>query len=275
VTLALNRECVLLKSGRGLERLPLHLQKALSSSATTAYCKLTVTRCHTLGVTVTYPSAAYTVFRTPSGCDRDGWTVARAQAALSEQLAGVRAGTWKAAEPVAAGETDDPTFRVFASSWLEDNMLEWRTSTISDIKWRLRSHLLPHVGDRRLSTFDIPTITAVKTALLRESRRIADQLERDVVERDDRNMPLRPLSHESINKCLALLARILDDAVERGYMSDNPARRVRRLRHHRPRRPVLEPHQVNAMLEAADRLDRKEAGITAPVLAVVSCVHAV
>jgi integrase len=32
---------------------------------------------------------------------------------------------------------------------------------------------------------------------------------------------------------------------------------------------VLEPHQVNAMLEAADRLDRKEAGITAPVLAVV------
>ena len=33
------------------------------------------------------------------GCDRDGWTVARAQAALNEQLAGVRAGTWKAAEP--------------------------------------------------------------------------------------------------------------------------------------------------------------------------------
>jgi hypothetical protein len=33
-------------------------------------------------------------------------------------------------------------------------------------------------------------------------------------------MPLRPLSNESINKILALLSRILDDAVERGYLRD-------------------------------------------------------
>jgi len=81
-------------------------------------------------------------------------------------------------------------------------------------------------------------------------------------------MPLRPLSNESINKCLALLSRILDDAVERGYLRDNPARRVRRLRHHRPRRPVLEPHEVRAMFEAADRLDRRATGLTDKVLQV-------
>lgn len=34
-----------------------------------------------------------------------------------------------------------------------------------------------------------------------------------------------------VNKILALLGRILDDAVERGYLRDNPGRRVRRLCH--------------------------------------------
>lgn len=64
------------------------------------------------------------------------------------------------------------------------------------------------------------------------------------------------------NKCLALLSRILDDAVERGYLRDNPARRVRRLRHRAPRCPILEPHEVRAMFEAADRLDRRATGVT-------------
>ena len=147
-------------------------------------------------------------------------------------------------------------------------MLEWRTSTTKDVKWRLSSHLLPHIGEDRLSTIDIPRVTAVKTALLRESRRIANNIDDGIVERDAHNMPLRPLSNESINKCLALLSRILDDAVERGYLRDNPARRVRRLRHRAPRRPILEPHEVRAMFEAADRLDRRATGVTDKVLEV-------
>jgi len=202
------------------------------------------------------------------GTDRDGWTPARAQVELEEQIKAVQAGTWAAPARPAVGEESDPTFRAYASSWLEDNALEWRPSTIADVKWRLSSHLLPHLGDERLSTFDIPRVTAVKTALLKESRRIAELLDAGVVERDAHNMPLRPLSNESINKCLALLSRILDDAVERGYLRDNPARRVRRLRHHRPRRPILEPHEVRAMFEAADRLDRRSTGLTDKVLQV-------
>ena len=192
-------------------------------------------------------------------------TRGRAMVALEEQLAEIRAGTWQRAELAAgpgAGEQSDLTFRAYASSWLEDNMLEWRPSTIRDVKWRLESHLLPHVGEVRLSMFDITRVTAVKTTLLKESRRIAECLEAGVVERDGHNMPLRPLSNESINKILALLSRILDDAVERGYLRDNPARRVRRLRHRAPRRPILEPHEVRAMLEAADRLDRRRSGVT-------------
>lgn len=66
--------------------------------------------------------------------------------------------------------------------------------------------------------FDIPRVTEVKTTLLKESRRIAERRDAGVIDRDARNIPLRPLSNESINKCLALLSRILDDAVERGYL---------------------------------------------------------
>jgi integrase len=202
------------------------------------------------------------------GTDREGWTPARAQVELETHSAAVQAGSWTKPDLPAAGHEDDPTFRVYASSWLEDNMLEWRTSTSQDVKWRLSSHLLPQIGEDRLSTIDIPRVTAVKTALLRESRRIANNIEDGIVERDAHNMPLRPLSNESINKCLALLSRILDDAVERGYLRDNPARRVRRLRHRAPRRPILEPHEVRAMFEAADRLDRRATGVTEKVLEV-------
>ena len=196
------------------------------------------------------------------GTDRDGWTPARAQVELEEQIKGVEAGTWVPPEPVAPGDDSDPTFRTYASSWLEDNMLEWRPRTVTDVRWRLESHLLPLIGEDRLSTFDIPRVTTVKTSLLKDSRRIVERRDAGIIDRDARNMALRPLSNESINKCLALLARILDDAVERGYLRDNPARRVKRLRYHRPRRPILERHEVRAMLEAADRLDQRAAGLT-------------
>lgn len=72
---------------------------------------------------------------------------ARAQVALEDQLASIDAGTWSRPQPSASGDEHDPTFRAYASSWLEDNMLEWRSSTVADVKWRLGSHLLPHVGD--------------------------------------------------------------------------------------------------------------------------------
>ena len=142
------------------------------------------------------------------GTDREGWTPGRALVALEERLEAVRAGTWKRPQEPRVGD-DDPTFRLFASSWLEDNMLEWRPSTIADIKWRLESHLLPHVGEERLSTFDIPRVTAVKTTLLKESRRISERLEAGVVERDPHNMPL---PHSGVVACPPSRNKLLECA---------------------------------------------------------------
>ena len=90
------------------------------------------------------------------GSDREGWTIGRAMVALEEQLAEIRAGTWQRAELAAGpgvGEDNDLTFRAYASSWLEDNMLEWRPSTISDVKWR--SGEPPAAARRRGSPVDV------------------------------------------------------------------------------------------------------------------------
>jgi len=48
------------------------------------------------------------------GTDRDGWTPARAQVELEEQIKVVQAGTWTVPEHPAAGDDVDPTFRAYA-----------------------------------------------------------------------------------------------------------------------------------------------------------------
>ena len=68
-----------------------------------------------------------------------------------------------------------------------------------------------------------------------------------------------PLSNESINKTLVLLANILDSAVERGGLDTNPARgRRRRLKARRPTRRVLEPDELGELLSMAGEMDRQK-----------------
>jgi integrase len=75
--------------------------------------------------------------------------------------------------------------------------------------------------------------------------------------RDNRGQLRKPLSNESINKTLVLLASILDTAVERGALQTNPARgKRRRLKAPRPSRRVLEPDELNEMLAVAGEMDR-------------------
>jgi hypothetical protein len=53
---------------------------------------------------------------------------------LEEHGAAVQAGSWRKPELPACGDEGDPTFRAYASSWLEDNLLEWRASMTKDVK---------------------------------------------------------------------------------------------------------------------------------------------
>src|ERR671930_328539 len=65
-------------------------------------------------------------------------------------------------------------------------------------------------------------------------------------------MPARPLNNASIDKCLKVLAQVLDDAVEFEYVETNVARgKRRRLKAGKPKRTWLELHEVQAILAAA------------------------
>lgn len=76
---------------------------------------------------------------------------------------------------------------------------------------------------------------------------------------DKRGQRRVPLSNESINKTLVLLAQILDAAVERGGLETNPARgKRRRLKAARPLRRVLEPDELAELLAVAGQMDRQK-----------------
>jgi integrase len=66
----------------------------------------------------------------------------------------------------------------------------------------------------------------------------------------------RALSNDSLNKHVAILARVLKDAQREGWIGHNTAADPeRKLRAERPRRSFLEPEQVAALLEGAASLD--------------------
>jgi integrase len=67
------------------------------------------------------------------------------------------------------------------------------------------------------------------------------------------------LSNGSVNKTLAVLSRVLEQAVEYDHIARNPAAgKRRRLRTTKPPRLFLEPAQVTALLDAASELDNED-----------------
>ncbi|MGO8903992.1 MAG: tyrosine-type recombinase/integrase, partial [Solirubrobacteraceae bacterium] len=168
----------------------------------------------------------------------DGWTQARAQDALQDELAKVQLGTWTPPEPEPAPVVEqDPTFHVFATDWLAAHEREWRPKTSKDYEWKLSDHLLPFFQHHRLSQITIAEVDRYRAAKLKQGT----------------------LSPTSINKTIALLAQVLEDAVEYGQIDRNPARgRRRRLKADKPAPVWLDSaEQIAALPDAAGELDRE------------------
>jgi len=135
--------------------------------------------------------------------------------------------------PLATGV---PTFREYAWQWWDLNTAHLADSTITDYLWRLDNHLFGWFGEMPLDEIAIRTVDEYKASKLRDSG----------------------LSGRSINMTLILLCTILDDAIEQGLITSNPARgRRRRVPVSRPKRTFLETaEQIQALLDAADEFDR-------------------
>jgi integrase len=170
---------------------------------------------------------------------------AEAEKALAHTIADVERGIWQPSqsepsEPIVAPE-DEPTFHVYSSEWVERREYEVDARTAEHCRWALSNHLLPFFKDYRPSQITARLVDGYKLSKLRE---------RELAQRKDKKR--RGLSNSSYNKTLKVLAQILDDAIEDGYLDDNPARgKKRRLKARKPDRTFLELDEVNALIDAA------------------------
>jgi integrase len=181
-------------------------------------------------------------------------TRAQAEEELANVLADVRRGTWRpAARQPVEEPTSVPTFHEFSSEWFERHRREVGERTIEHWLWLLSGHLLPFFAGYSLDRITPELVDRFKVAKLHERERYTNAT------KDERRQRLVPvgLNATSINKCLALLARILDEAIDYGHMERNPAKgRSRRMKPIKPRRTFLEPHEAQAVLGAAPKHHR-------------------
>lgn len=197
-------------------------------------------------------------WRIKLGTDLEGWSPQRAENEVAKIVDRVARGVWKPPSPSRSPKTEDPTFHEFASQWFARKRRGLGKRTVEDYDWRLRGHLLPFFAAYQLSEIDVAAVDHYREAKL--------------AERDERRDARQPaLSNDSINATLALLAMILDEAIEHKLPVEVPnpaASKRRRLKSQRGKRSFLEPDQAAALLEAAGVLDRSGALSWEDVLAI-------
>jgi len=166
------------------------------------------------------------------GTAHEGWTEGRARDELENVLADVRRGIWREPEPEPVVEEPrrEPSFHEFASEWLAGRRHELSEQTVKNYRWALSVHLLPFFHRQRLGAVTVEEVDRYRSTKVREGN----------------------LAPRSINKTIALLAQVLESAVEYGYLNRNPASgKRRRLKTDAPRRHFLDADQVRALLDAA------------------------
>jgi integrase len=204
------------------------------------------------------------------GTDAEGWDQRRAEEALKDELAKVRAGVWRPAVTAVPEPARDPTFHEFASEWWESKRDEFAIKTQVDYEWQLSSHLLPFFAKHPLSTITVAEVDRYRTFKVRErearAKVLADWEARLAAETSKarqreirRERPPKPLSAVSINKTITRLGQILNVAEEYGVIERNPVRvnpRNRKLKAVKPPAVWLDrAEQIEALLQAAAELD--------------------
>lgn len=161
------------------------------------------------------------------GRPEDGWNRQRAELELANVMADVRRGIWRPS-PDGSGRAKpdrEPTFGMFAEEWLEQVSPEWRQRTCVQRRWLLNGHLLPFFADHPLSTITVKEVDRYRRLKVRKSQELEEVWREQLTKPKEKRKRLpRPLCNGSINKTIRLLATILDQAVEYGYIDRNPAR---------------------------------------------------
>ena len=198
----------------------------------------------------------------PCGCG-GGWDERNARTELGNVLARVRAGVWERPQPATETATTQNggaklTFHEYASRWLQakiDGVIGERPideNTEADYRWRLSCHLLPFFASQPLAKIDRALCLEFKAHKLREAQELRQAIEAGADIRDQRGRRRVPLGPASIRKLIDTLAAILDDAIEDGHITHNPARGKRmRVRVPKPNRTFLEMDELACLLDTA------------------------
>ncbi len=190
------------------------------------------------------------------GTDAQGWNNQRAERKLEDVLAAVRAGVWQPLAPSQAAKAVG--FHEFASRWWTARKAEGLApKTEQDYEWQLRKHLLPFFADYPVAEIDMELVDRYRESKLIEREQIKAAAAARQPMRNKHGQPRRPLSNGSINKTLATLVQILEQAVDRGLLASNPAvGKRRRLKTRKPPRLFLEADELRELLAVAADMDR-------------------
>jgi integrase len=138
---------------------------------------------------------------------------------------------WGPTESSAADSTAAPTLAQYAASWLEGLEGLVQLSTVEAYEGRLKRHVLPRLGERRLDEIEVDDILALISDLRKQG-----------------------YSGTTIAATLTPLSRLFGHAVRRVLIEVNPVSKLdrsERPRVSRQERPVLNPEEIGRLLEAA------------------------
>jgi integrase len=197
------------------------------------------------------------------GFERDGWTRKRAEEALADILAEVRLGIWvrpkkqRGEAREQEEESEAPIFGPFALRLVASRKGQVGESQHNFERWGLM-HLLPFFGDWPLVEIDIQAVDAYRHQKVQEGQARQRAIDRGRPLRDERNRVLKPLSPSSINKTIDALQWVLSVALEYRHIAENPAvgRRRRLKEPHKPPVHLDTAEQIEALLDAAEELDK-------------------
>lgn len=154
----------------------------------------------------------------PLGRDDEGWTEELAIKELDRVFAHLTLGHWPIPVERARGASDELSVVECGRVWIERHP-EWPQNTRNDRLWRLRN-LEPFWSVLTPSQADAGLVDDYRACKVRESQRLQAAIDAGRPELwdsagDSVGAVRRPLSHGSINKFIAMLAMILDEAQER------------------------------------------------------------
>jgi integrase len=139
-----------------------------------------------------------------------------------------------------------PLYSEYARKWLDDKQVRLASGTAYDWRRILESRLIPTFGGREVSKLDVEAIEGFIGDLKRGDVSTAPAPDTT----DLRKKPRAPkkLSNRRVNIILKVLRQSLDRAVAKGWLSDNPARKIDLLREDKPEIDPLSVAEVKAFL---------------------------